>query len=207
MADFNDKPVLAFDCSTPHASVALQVGQQMHTRQLAQGQQAALLVPAMQELLAEAGVGYKDLAAIVTTTGPGSFTGLRIALATLHGLVLAHGTPLKLLTAPQAVAHDINQPHFHVALNAGKGELFVQSFTGTTASGDIRLVKPEEIADLPDCYGHHVAADHPHYRPGPQAATLCRIAHLLADATLADAMPLYIRPPDAKISAPLPWLL
>jgi tRNA threonylcarbamoyladenosine biosynthesis protein TsaB len=206
MADFNDKPILAFDCSTPQASVALAVGGTVFTRALAQGQQAALLVPAIQDVLNEGGVAYKELAAIVTTTGPGSFTGLRIALATLHGLVLAHGTPIRLLTAPQAVAFEINQPHFHVALNAGKGELFVQSFSGTAPTGDIRLVKPAELADLPDCYGHHVGVDHPHYRPGPQAATLCSIAPQLPAATLAEAMPHYIRPPDAKTSAPPPWL-
>jgi tRNA A37 threonylcarbamoyladenosine modification protein TsaB len=128
-------------------------------------------------------------------------------LATLHGLVLAHATPLKILTAPQAVAYAINQPTFHVALNAGKGEIFVQSFAGTTPTSDIRLVKPDAIATLADCYGNSLPPNHPHYQSGPQAAVLCRIAPQLPFATLEEAMPLYIRPPDAKISAPPPWLI
>lgn len=207
MADFNDKPILAFDCSTPHAQLALQVGARVSAHALEQGQQASQLIPAMQDMLTQAGITFRDVGCIVTTTGPGSFTGLRIALAALHGLVLAHGTHLKLTTAPQAVAYDINLLDFHVALNAGKGELFIQSFRGTEACSAIRLVKPTEIADLPSCYGHHVAPDHAHYRAGPQAATLCRIAPLLPSATLAEALPLYIRPPDAKTSTPPPWLL
>jgi len=206
MSPINDKPVLAFDCATPSASVAFMLGGKTASREVAFGKQAALLVPTIDALLREHGVGYADLGCIVSTIGPGSFTGLRIALAALHGLVLAHGTPLKITTASHAVAWDIDAEVFHVALNAGKGEVFVQSFAGTVATGEIALLKPEAIADLPNCYGNILPTDHPHYRSGPQAATLCRMAHTLPLSTLAEAMPLYIRPPDAKIGALPPWL-
>lgn len=210
MSISNDKPILALDCATPTASVALAVNGTIHTRAVPMGKQAALLVPTLDALLREHGVEYAALGAIITSTGPGSFTGLRIGLAVVHGLALAHQTPVKTLTSLLAVACDVEAENFHVGLNAGKGEVFVQAFTrsGTmpVACGEIQLVKPEALEALSPCYSNVVAVDSPYYVPGPRAETLCRIAPQLAVTPLAEALPLYIRPPDAKTQAPPPWL-
>lgn len=202
-----NKPILAFDCSTSPASVALQVDGQVAVRSIAQGQQAGQLVPAIDALLKEKHISYKNISCFVTTVGPGSFTGLRIALATLHGLALATGIPVKTLTSLQAVAHDVAADDFIVALNAGKGEVFAQRFIHHTAEGDMMVVKPEAVLSqaLP-VYGNLHDAAHAHYLAGPNAATLCRIADSLSTTSLLDAAPIYIRPPDIKLAAPLPWL-
>lgn len=194
----NDKPLLAVDCSTTVASIALDVGEAVHTRSVAHGQQAAQLVPAIDALLKEHGVRYDALGAILTTIGPGSFTGLRIALATVHGLALAHGIPVKAITSLQSVAETVDAPHFHVGLNAGKGELFVQEFyceNGMVApKSEIMLMKPDAMptGTITDRV--------------PEAATLCRLASRLPELPLAQVLPLYIRPPDATPGAPPPWL-
>lgn len=197
------KPVLAFDSACIGASIALLVNGKMHVRTLEQSQQAAQLVPAIDALLKEHGVTYKELGCIVTTTGPGSFTGVRIGLAALHGFVLVNSTPVKLVSTLAAMAWQAvraaKPPRFVITLRAGKGEVYAQYFTCENdtpkAEGDIFLA-PETKTDW----------DAPCFSDLPDAAVLCAIAELLPAATLVDAVPLYIRPPDALPPAPLAWL-
>lgn len=194
----NEKPLLAVDCSTTTASIALAVGGAVHGATVEHGQQAARLVPAIDKLLKTHGVRYDALGAILTTIGPGSFTGLRIALATVHGLALAHSIPVKAITSLQSVAETVEAAQFHVALYAGKGEWFVQEFYRdqqmVSPHGDIALMKPDALpaGTITDRV--------------PEAATLLRLAVSLPELPLTEVLPLYIRPPDATPGAPPPWL-
>ncbi len=89
--------LLAFDTSTPLGSVALgrAEGEVLARRFLARQQKhASALVPAIEEVLDEAGLGRGDLGGVVVGAGPGSFTGVRVAAATAKGLVHALGLPL-----------------------------------------------------------------------------------------------------------------
>ncbi len=203
----NNPYVLAFDCSTNVASVALNGAR----REVPHGKQAALLVPTIEALMQEAGVVYAQLDCIVTTVGPGSFTGLRIGLAALHGLALASGVPVKIITASEAVAWALPEKRAIVALNAGKGEAFLQEFTISenvpSAVGGITLHPREVIENLAlPCYSNLWGENHPHYVAGPDAAVLARIAPQLKTSTLAEAMPYYIRDADAKIPQKPEWL-
>lgn len=208
-----NKPILAFDCATSGASIALSAGGRTYTRDLSQGKQAAALVSAIDALMQEATTSYADLGAIVTTTGPGSFTGLRIGLATLHGLVLVNRTPLKTLTTLEAMAWHLapTAPSpFTVAIRAGKGELCAQEFdvqnSTPKAMGEVYLV-PEAHTGWPaPCYGNHLPPEDAHYLAGPNSVTLCAIAEQLTESSLAEALPFYIRPPDALIPAQPAWL-
>lgn len=194
----NTKPMLAVDCSTTTASIALAVGGAVHRREVPHGRQAAELVPAIDALLKEYGVRYAELGYLLTTVGPGSFTGLRIALATVHALALAHSIPVKAITSLQSVANGVDAAHCHVALNAGKGEVFVQEFYRDSGKvlpkGDIRMMKPEQLPA-------GTIADRV-----PDAAKLCRMHAALPEVPLAQVLPLYIRPPDAIPGALPPWL-
>lgn len=211
----DNKPVLAFDTSAAGASISLLTGGQMRTRTLGQGKQAVALVPTIDALMKEARVSYSDLAAIVTTIGPGSFTGQRIGLAALHGLVLVHATPVKLLTSHEAMAWSVfaraDAPAtILTVLKAGKGEVSVQPFTQNSgrpvATAEIELL-PETTVNWPfPHYGNHVQETDTNYLPDADTENLCRIAHLLADSTLSQALPLYIRPPDAAIPKTPAWL-
>ena len=209
------QPILAFDCATVGASIALRVQGNTHPRQMGQTAQAAELLPAIASLMEETGVNFAQLASIVTTIGPGSFTGVRIGLAALHGLVLVHATPVKTLTTLDAMAWAVARmptaPHaFWVALRAGKAEVYAQKFSalaGVPAALDEIALMPENFTawDAP-CYANHLTADDPCFIRGPDAAILCAIAEYLPIAPLAEALPLYIRAPDAVIGAPHAWL-
>ena len=75
--------LLAIDTAAPRLQLALlSDGDRVMTlvEDMATGQ-AERLFPALDELLAEAGIAYADLTRIAVTTGPGSFTGLRIGLS------------------------------------------------------------------------------------------------------------------------------
>lgn len=85
--------VLAFDTSGDEASLALWSEGKMRGVSLPFGtgphSQAACLLPAMQDLLRGENLDFQDLSVIATPTGPGSFTGIRLGLATAQGLVLS----------------------------------------------------------------------------------------------------------------------
>ena len=66
--------------------------------------QAERLLPMLEEMLAEAGVGWRDLDGIGVVTGPGNFTGVRLAVAAARGLALALGIPAVGVTVFEALA-------------------------------------------------------------------------------------------------------
>lgn len=69
--------------------------------------QAKILVPLVQEVLEEAGVSFDDLDAIVTTVGPGSFTGLRLSLSTARALGLSLNIPVIGVSTLDAAAYQL----------------------------------------------------------------------------------------------------
>lgn len=199
----NTKPILAYDCACVGASVALRVDGRTHVRTIEQSQQAADLVPVIDALLKEHHVRYADLGTITTTTGPGSFTGVRIGLAALRGFVAAHATPVKLLTTLEAIAWAAMDEHsrFTVTLRAGKGEIYAQHFMITDARPvaiSQIMLSPETRTDWPlPCINHYPVAD---------AALMADLAEKLPTSALTEAVPHYIRPPDAIVPKPYTWL-
>lgn len=65
--------------------------------------QAADLVPRINEILARARITYDQLSLIVVTLGPGSFTGLRVGIATARGLGLALNIPVQGVLTTDAI--------------------------------------------------------------------------------------------------------
>lgn len=128
--------ILCADTATEHACVAL-VRQRdddteilgAHTRHEPKGHGPGVLDD-LHDLLAAAGCGLGDVTHLVSGLGPGSFTGLRIALATLKGVALATGKPLygvrttALLRAQAAVASP-GARHYGL-IDARRGEVYAE---------------------------------------------------------------------------------
>ena len=121
--------VLAADTSLPILSVAL-INDQALIGAMAiegRGSRNEKLLPAIDWLLAENAIDRKTIDLFAVTRGPGSFTGVRIGLATMQGLALALGKPVCAMSTHEAIAHG-EEGHAAIVDDAGRGELYVSTF-------------------------------------------------------------------------------
>jgi len=126
--------ILAFDTAGPwiEACLLLPDGQVVHRLEPMEKGQAERLLPLLQEILAEAGLHWKDLGRIAVGTGPGNFTGVRISVAAARGLALAAAVPALGITRLEALAHALPRP-ITVIEDARRDEAYVQHFSQTGA--------------------------------------------------------------------------
>jgi tRNA threonylcarbamoyladenosine biosynthesis protein TsaB len=97
--------IIALDASTEQCAVALGDGAVWRERVEAAGQRhSELLLPMVQELLAQEELALSDLDGIAFGAGPGSFTGLRIACGVAQGLGLGTGLPIVGVPTLEAMA-------------------------------------------------------------------------------------------------------
>jgi len=121
--------VLAADTSLPLLSVALMREGALVGALVAEGKGSRneKLLPAIDWLLGESGIERGAIELFAVTRGPGSFTGVRIGLATVQGLALALGRPVCTMSTHAAIAH--GEPgRVAVVDDAGRGELYVSVF-------------------------------------------------------------------------------
>lgn len=99
--------ILAFDTAMSGCSVAVADdagGRCAYRAQAMARGQSELLVPMIEDVMTESGVPYDALDAVVTTIGPGAFTGLRIGLSAARAYGLALGCPVYGLTTTAVIA-------------------------------------------------------------------------------------------------------
>lgn len=122
--------VLAADTSLPILSVALiSDGALIGTMAMeGRGSRNEKLLPAVDWLLAENSIDRKTIDLLAVTRGPGSFTGVRIGLATMQGLAMAIGKPVCAMSTHEAIAFG-EEGQVSIADDAGRGELYVSTFT------------------------------------------------------------------------------
>jgi len=121
-------PILAFDTSAAHCAAALLLADRVILRHEAMEKgQAERLMPLLEEVLAESGLVWGDLKAIAVGTGPGNFTGVRIAVAAARGLALGLGIPAVGVTRLEALAFGLPRPVL-VVEDARRGEVYAQEF-------------------------------------------------------------------------------
>lgn len=176
-------------------------------------QASSALIPAIQQLLAEAGLGLRDLDAIAFGHGPGSFTGLRTACSVAQGLAFGAGVPVLGIDTLMAVADQARElvgcTRVLAVLDARMDQVYAGAYEfaggGWTRNGEFSLDQPQALS-LPagwtlagnafDAYGERLPSG-PRVACLPDAQALLRLAPaLLADgrAVPADqALPLYLR--------------
>lgn len=121
--------VLAADTSLPILSVAL-INDQVLIGAMAlegRGSRNEKLLPAIDWLLVENSIDRRAIDLLAVTRGPGSFTGVRIGLATMQGLAMAIGKPVCAMSTHEAIAWS-EEGRVAIVDDAGRGELYVSTF-------------------------------------------------------------------------------
>ncbi len=124
--------ILSVETATLGGSVCLARGDVVLTCTLgvAEVSHSNSLLTDVNECLEKAGVSLKDVHLFAAASGPGSFTGLRIGLATTKALAATLGRSCVGIPTLNAVAHAAGHSGATVALlPAGRGEVFVQMFS------------------------------------------------------------------------------
>ncbi len=149
--------ILAFDCAGGQCAAALTIDGKTIARDCLSVDRghAQALVPLLQSVLQSAGLGFSDIDRFAVSTGPGSFTGIRVALATARGLSLGTGKPAVGVTCFEAYAAAALRveavfriavpPRLLVAIESRRASCFVQMFDGAVACGGPGMVEPAEI--------------------------------------------------------------
>ena len=125
--------ILAIDTSTKMGSIALTDGE-THVRELLLNIEithAEKLLPAIQKILQEAKWDFSMIEGLSLAIGPGSFTGLRIGLATMKGFAQALNLPLVGVSSLMALAYNGSESEEPVVavLEAGRGEVYAYAAT------------------------------------------------------------------------------
>lgn len=205
-------PYLAFDTSAAHCAAAFVMdGAARVTRlePMARGQ-AERLMPMLEEVLAEAGAGWADLAGLAVGIGPGNFTGVRIAVAAARGLALGLRVPVVGISGFELLLRPDDAGDVLLCLPAPRDQVYVQAFRDGRPVDTPRLIDPA----VPD--GAWPAAGRVRGHAADQIASVLGVRAEPADTTdfapllgLRAAYrlrlppdgtrpaPLYVRPPDA----------
>src|SRR5260370_34412134 len=143
-----DMLILAADTSLPILSVALVKDTQLLGATALEGRSSRneKLLPAIDWLLTETGSDRKDIDLFAVTRGPGSFTGVRIGLATMQGMALALGKPVCAMSTHEAIVPD--RGRWVVVDDAGRGEFYVSVFEEGEEVVAPRLARRDELAEL-----------------------------------------------------------
>jgi len=125
--------LLVVDASSSFCSVAVQKGEQRFSAQQEQPRkQAQILLPMVKDILAQAELSVNELDGIAFGSGPGSFTGIRIATSIIQGLSLANEIPVYGISSLQAQAWQAYKLHgwenILPIMNAHMGELFLAGY-------------------------------------------------------------------------------
>jgi tRNA threonylcarbamoyladenosine biosynthesis protein TsaB len=218
-------PTLLLDTGSPLVSVALaRGGVAVASRSVEQHRSSTLLLDLVQEVLDEAGVRVGDLGGVAVLRGPGSFTGLRIGLATVLGLHQALGVAATALPSLQvlAAAVAVEEGETVIAVvDALRGDWSAQSFVAGPVPrplGEMALVPGAELPSLAGgrpavVAGFGVArlADLPGWpadlrlvEPGPLAAAAAPIAADPGTEWNPDLLTsaVYSRPPAISLPKP-----
>jgi tRNA threonylcarbamoyladenosine biosynthesis protein TsaB len=228
------KYILAIDTATPCSTVALTTGTRNDGKVLAMLSLSSnvthsrRLLTSIDRLLVDTGIEKDEISGYAVGLGPGSFTGLRIGMATVKGLAAAAEVPLYGVSTLDIIAANCSDTRLICSvLDARKKEVYASFYRCDRAGrpqrvSDIIAVSPEVLAERIDepvlMVGDGLSAYATLWRStlgdkitiapaqlwSPSAATLGLIAGEGAETDtfldIASAVPLYVRASDAELN-------
>ena len=215
--------ILAIDTSCCAASAAVVERGQIEplvaeTRVMARGQ-AEALVPMVEDAMARIERGAASLDRIAVTTGPGSFTGIRVGVALARAMGLALGVPVVGVSTLAAFAASLlatlRPGIITAAIDARHGAVYFQLFEPSgrplgpprcdtlrecvraIGSGPALLAGDAATALAAEAHRAGLPYDISGAREVPDIVAVARMG-LALDPTTSPARPLYVKPPDAR---------
>lgn len=212
----------AIDTSSALGTIALFEGDRLVARDERRVSNAhgESLLPMVDALFVRAGWKPRDVARWGVGVGPGSFTGIRIGVATVKGIALATGAEIVGVTSLDAVAEGVEGEGATIvsALFAMKGEVFLQArgllepvnvrieetAARIAALGCSRVILCGEGAKLVDWsalpFPWEIRAEPPHDLPRAESVAALAMRRDAGDADLVE--PVYVRAPDITMPKP-----
>jgi len=123
------------------------------------------LMPALVRVVEEAGLTFADLDAVAVGRGPGTFTGLRIGIATARAIAAARSLPVHGVSSLAALATGTDARSTLAVIDARRGEVFAALYAGTEERWPPSVVSPDALAAHVRAGAGAGAADHP---PAPR---------------------------------------
>ncbi|MDE2621890.1 MAG: tRNA (adenosine(37)-N6)-threonylcarbamoyltransferase complex dimerization subunit type 1 TsaB [Betaproteobacteria bacterium] len=146
--------LLALESATEHCSAALWLDGHVAVRHSPNAQRhSETLLPLVQELLEAAGLDARALDAVAFGSGPGAFTGLRLACGVAQGLALGLGIPTIPVSTLLALAQSAAEPRVVALLDARMGQVYCAAYEregeGWVTRIDPCLSDPDALPPLP----------------------------------------------------------
>ncbi|ALA61915.1 tRNA (adenosine(37)-N6)-threonylcarbamoyltransferase complex dimerization subunit type 1 TsaB [Rickettsia amblyommatis] len=221
--------ILAFDTANNTASVAISENENILAciEELRPSMQAENLMPMIEDVMKSAKCSYDDLDYLAVTNGPGSFTGIRIGLASAQGILFSKENIKAVAVSNfeyayfRAITQVKDYDKIYVFLNAYRSQLYMQVFYKSGKIEEPLLIDFEYAIKLLTnekgnivCCGSGLEFIYHQIMHLPNIITLPRFARVKAWVTCryiasrlssdiklnSSIEPLYIRPPDAKIA-------
>ncbi len=200
----------AIETSTALGSVALFDGERLVSarERSVKNAHGESLLPIVEEVLREGGVGVRDVRRWAVGIGPGSFTGVRIGVATTKGIAFATGAEIVGVDAFDALASLVptsaEANPVAIALSAGKGELYfrVERAVGHAPAAELeRMLATRKDWTLVGEGARSLSVDHARRLCDPpfdvpRAEAVARVAMRRPPSDLDTLEPFYVRPPD-----------
>jgi tRNA threonylcarbamoyladenosine biosynthesis protein TsaB len=150
--------LIAIEASTETLSLAVQSAGETRECSMQGGANASVqLLTRLLELMAEMGITFSQLDAVVWGHGPGSFTGLRTACSVAQGIGFAHGLPLLGVDTLAACAQEASRTtspvgKWVVALDARMNEVYLTRYTPNAwvnqseePGAYFELIRPQDV--------------------------------------------------------------
>ncbi len=208
--------LLALDAALARCSAAVVADGRVRAHQAAAARrgQPALLAPMVQAVLAQSGLAASGLDAVAVSVGPGSFAGLRAAIALAQGIALAAGRPVIGVRVAEALAASLALPPRRtcwVAIDSRRGRVFLDRGSSIEPFALTELPRPAgpvaiagdaalEVVARMAARGDDVMLTDARLPDAIHVATVAA-RRLAGDLPPLDAQPLYIDPPEAKLPA------
>lgn len=175
--------ILNIDTATEHASVCLSLGNAILASSTSSDQKnhAAFVQPAIEQLMMQSGRSLHEIDAVAVTAGPGSYTGLRVGLASAKGICYALQKPLILVDTLEVMAvaikaamgtHTGASALFCPLIDARRMEVFTALY-----DADLQQLKSPHALILDETSFTELLSKHPVVFGGSGAAKLKTLVH------------------------------